>query len=92
MRPVDAVTMNRDRLIADAKATALERVRKLLEIPRSRVIAIGDGRNDIDMLEWASVDGFGVVMGQAPAEVLAAGNVRTIADVDDGVAAYLAKL
>lgn len=74
------------------KSTALERVRELLEIPRSRVIAIGDGRNDIDMLEWASVEGFGVVMGQAPAEVLAAGNVRTTADVDDGVAAYLATL
>jgi 5-amino-6-(5-phospho-D-ribitylamino)uracil phosphatase len=74
------------------KSTALERVRELLDIPRSRVIAIGDGRNDIDMLEWASAEGFGVVMGQAPDEVLAAGNVRTTSDTEDGVAAYLAQL
>ena len=36
------------------KATGLERVRDELGIPRSRVLAIGDGRNDIDMLEWAA--------------------------------------
>ena len=34
-----------------------------LGIDRSAVIAIGDGRNDITMLEWA---GIGVAMGQAP--------------------------
>ena len=41
------------------KSTALERVRALLGVPRSNVMAIGDGRNDIDMLEWASVAGSG---------------------------------
>ena len=71
------------------KATALERVRGLLDIPRSRVMAVGDGRNDIDMLEWASVDGRGVSMGQAPDEVIAASNERTASDLDDGVAALL---
>lgn len=71
------------------KATALERVRQLLDIPRSRVMAVGDGRNDIDMLEWASVDGRGVSMGQAPDEVIAASNERTASDIDDGVAALL---
>lgn len=68
------------------KATALERVRDWLEIPRSRVIAVGDGRNDIDMLEWASSEGRGVAMGQAPAEVIAASNEVTLSDLDDGVA------
>lgn len=72
------------------KSTALERVRGLLGVPRSNVIAIGDGRNDIDMLEWASVEGRGVVMGQAPDEVVAAGNIRTGTDLDDGVAQFLA--
>ena len=52
-------------------------------------MAVGDGRNDIDMLEWASVDGRGVSMGQAPDEVIAASNERTASDIDDGVAALL---
>ena len=69
------------------KATALERVRDWLDIPRSRVIAVGDGRNDIDMLTWASESGRGVAMGQAPDEVLAAANEVTLTDLDDGVAA-----
>jgi Cof subfamily protein (haloacid dehalogenase superfamily) len=68
------------------KATALERVRELLEIPRDRIIAVGDGRNDIDMLEWASQSGRGVAMGQAPAEVQDAANELTATDLDDGVA------
>ncbi len=71
------------------KATALERVRDLLGIPRARVMAIGDGRNDIDMLEWASAEGRGVAMGQAPAEVREAANEFTATDIDDGVAQVL---
>ena len=71
------------------KATALERVRESLGVPRSRVIAVGDGRNDIDMLEWASVEGRGVAMGQAPEIVVAASNESTLSDLDDGVAALL---
>lgn len=69
------------------KATALERVRDSLGVPRSRVIAVGDGRNDIDMLEWASAEGRGVSMGQAPDIVVAASNESTLSDLDDGVAA-----
>ncbi len=72
------------------KSTALERVRELLGIPRSRVLAMGDGRNDIDMLEWASAEGRGVAMGQAPEEVLAAANEVTGTDLDDGAATVLA--
>ncbi len=72
------------------KATALERVRELLEIPRSHVLAMGDGRNDIDMLEWASTEGRGVAMGQAPPEVLAVASEVTGTDLDDGAADILA--
>jgi Cof subfamily protein (haloacid dehalogenase superfamily) len=71
------------------KSTALERVRELLDIPRSRVLAVGDGRNDIDMLEWAAVEGRGVAMGQAPDEVRAAANETTGTDLNDGVATLL---
>ncbi len=71
------------------KSTALERVRGLLDIPRSRVMAMGDGRNDIDMLEWASVEGRGVAMGQAPDEVREVATEITGTDLDDGVASVL---
>ena len=72
------------------KSTALERVRQLLGVPRSRVAAIGDGRNDIDMLAWASAEGLGIAMGQAPPEVLVVANDTTSTDLDDGAAAALA--
>lgn len=74
------------------KATALERVRELLEIPRARVIAIGDGRNDVDMLEWAAVEGRGIAMGQAPDEVVESANETTASDLANGVAAVLTRL
>ncbi|MEO6115535.1 MAG: HAD family hydrolase [Pseudolysinimonas sp.] len=74
------------------KATGLERVREQLGIPRDRVLVMGDGRNDIDMLQWAVAGGgVGVAMGQAPAEVQVAANERTASDLDDGVAVALAR-
>ena len=74
------------------KATGLQYVTERLGVPASRVLAIGDGRNDIDMLEWAvQSGGVGVAMGQAPDEVVAAASERTGTDVDDGVAATLAQ-
>ncbi|GAA1593688.1 HAD family hydrolase [Leucobacter chromiireducens] len=51
------------------KASALEVVRERVGIDASRVFAAGDGRNDIDMLTWASRRGDGVAMGQAVPEV-----------------------
>ncbi|WP_348648381.1 HAD family hydrolase [Cryobacterium breve] len=74
------------------KATAMERVRAELGIPRSRVMAVGDGRNDIEMLEWAGLEGRGVAMGQSPREVLAAAGEITGAVLDDGLATVLASL
>ena len=74
------------------KATALERVRGWLGIPRSRVMAVGDGRNDIDMLTWASEQGRGVAMGQSPDEVLAVASERTGTDLDNGVASLLREM
>ncbi len=73
------------------KAVALEAVRRRLRIPRTRVLAVGDGRNDIDMLTWAAASGRGVAMGQAPAEVQAAANQSTGTDLADGVATVLAE-
>jgi HAD superfamily hydrolase (TIGR01484 family) len=48
------------------KASALAEVADRLGVDRADVLAVGDGRNDTEMLVWA---GRGVAMGQAPDEV-----------------------
>lgn len=53
------------------KASALEVLARRLGIDRARVFAAGDGRNDIQMLEWAARGGDSVAMGQAPPDVAA---------------------
>jgi Cof subfamily protein (haloacid dehalogenase superfamily) len=74
------------------KATGLERVRAILDVPGDRVLVMGDGRNDIDMLEWAVAgSGVGIAMGQAPDEVTDVANERTSTDLEDGVAVALAR-
>jgi len=74
------------------KSTALELVRERWKIPRERVMAVGDGRNDVDMLEWAAEFGRGVAMGQAPAEVRAAANEMTLDESEGGLPSVLATL
>lgn len=74
------------------KATALERVRGWLDLPIERVLAAGDGRNDLEMFAWAGAGGRSVAMGQAPDEVRAAA-LEIGASVDDaGLAAVLDSL
>jgi Cof subfamily protein (haloacid dehalogenase superfamily) len=74
------------------KATALESVREARGIPRNRVMAIGDGRNDIDMLEWASEFGRGIAMGQAPEEVRLVASEVTLDEAEGGLPSALATL
>ncbi|QHF23441.1 HAD hydrolase family protein [Rathayibacter sp. VKM Ac-2804] len=74
------------------KSTALELVRNRLGIERSDVVALGDGRNDIEMLTWAAEHGAGLAMGQAPAEVLAVASAILPGVHEDGVAVALADL
>ena len=74
------------------KSTALERVRTELGIPRNRILAVGDGRNDIDMLLWASRHGRGVAMGQSPDDVIAVASETTASVQGDGLAQVLATL
>ena len=52
-----------------SKASGLQHVCDELGLAAADVLAIGDGRNDIEMLRWA---GRGVAMGQAVEEVIAA--------------------
>jgi len=58
-----------------SKASGLEHVAQVLGVDAADVLAIGDGRNDIEMLQWA---GRGVAMGQA---------IQPVIDVADDVAA-----
>jgi HAD superfamily hydrolase (TIGR01484 family) len=74
------------------KATAMERVRVELGIPRERVMAVADGRNDIEMLTWAAESGRGVAMGHSPADVLEVASEVTGTVQEDGLAQALATL
>lgn len=66
-----------------SKASGLAIVAEALGVDRADVLAIGDGRNDIEMLRWA---GRGVAMGQAVQEVLDAADHVTETVFDDGAA------
>ncbi len=66
-----------------SKASALAKVAAELGVEVTDVLAIGDGRNDVEMLSWA---GRGVAMGQAPAEVKAVADAVTGSWDDDGAA------
>jgi Cof subfamily protein (haloacid dehalogenase superfamily) len=75
------------------KASALEEQRSRLKIEKSQVLVMGDGRNDIEMFEWAKTSGgLAFAMGQAPEEVKAAATDITSSVSDDGVASVLAGL
>ncbi len=69
-----------------SKASALELVRERLGVPRSATFAVGDGRNDIEMLQWAAT---GVAMGDAPVEVQDAADQVTETFENDGLALAL---
>ncbi|WP_163161266.1 HAD family hydrolase [Arthrobacter sp. Alg241-R88] len=71
------------------KASALENLRSRLGIEPHLTVAVGDGRNDIEMLSWA---GRGVAMGQAPEEVMRAADEVTHSVFDDGAAHVLRSL
>jgi Cof subfamily protein (haloacid dehalogenase superfamily) len=68
------------------KASALERVRRALDVPVECTLAVGDGRNDLEMFAWA---GRSVAMGQAVPEVIAAADEVTAPVTEDGLALVL---
>jgi Cof subfamily protein (haloacid dehalogenase superfamily) len=71
-----------------SKASGLADVCERLGVAQSDVLAIGDGRNDLEMLRWA---GRGVAMGQAPLEVQEAADDVTETVHEDGVAHELSR-
>jgi hypothetical protein len=68
------------------KGTALRRVADRLGVPMSQTMAIGDARNDTEMLQAAAV---GVAMGNADDEVKAAADCVAPPVADDGAAEAL---
>lgn len=70
------------------KASALEGLRRRLGVPAAATLAIGDGRNDVEMLEWAA---HGVAMGDAPEDVRAVADEVTGTVGEDGVAEVLSR-
>ncbi|MBA3780449.1 MAG: HAD family phosphatase [Nocardioides sp.] len=71
-----------------SKASGLALVAERLGVAQADVLAIGDGRNDIEMLRWA---GRGVAMGQAVQEVLDAADHVTDSVADDGAAVEISR-
>jgi hydroxymethylpyrimidine pyrophosphatase-like HAD family hydrolase len=72
-----------------SKASALERVRGWLGVPAEQTLAVGDGRNDLEMFAWAAR---AVAMGQSVPDVLAAADEVTATVADDGLALVLEPL
>ncbi|MBD2759591.1 HAD family phosphatase [Yimella sp. cx-573] len=69
-----------------SKASALEKIREHHDIDVADTVAVGDHRNDIEMLGWA---GRGVAMGQAPDDVKAIADGVTDTVEEDGLAQVL---
>ncbi len=72
-----------------SKGSALEQIRRTLRVEPAETVAIGDHRNDLEMLRWAAR---GVAMGQAPDDVLAAADEVTGTIEEDGAVPILRSL
>ncbi|MCW2792586.1 MAG: HAD-superfamily hydrolase, subfamily [Nocardioides sp.] len=71
-----------------SKASGLQHVVDELGLTAADVLAIGDGRNDIEMLQWAHR---GVAMGQSIQEVQDAADDVTATVYDDGAAVEIGR-
>lgn len=65
-----------------SKAKAMEKIGEICGIGREEMIAIGDGLNDLDMIQYA---GLGIAMGNADAEVRRHAQFVTATNDEDGV-------
>lgn len=71
------------------KGSALKALCQTLNIPISEAVAFGDAENDIAMLKTA---GLGVAMGNAASYVKDEGDIVTLTNDEDGIAAVVLKL
>lgn len=65
-----------------SKGSAVRRVARMVGVPRSAVVAIGDNLNDLEMIRYA---GLGVAMGNGPDAVKSAARAVTATNDEDGV-------
>lgn len=65
------------------KASGVAQLCAILGYEAAEVMAAGDARNDVELIEWA---GFGVAMGNAVPEAIAAADWTTTHNEDDGLA------
>lgn len=71
-----------------SKAIAMEQIGNHYGIKQSQMIAVGDGFNDLSMIEYA---GLGVAMANAPEEVKKRADYITLSNEEDGVAHVINK-
>ena len=72
-----------------SKGSALEQMRRRLDVDPRYTVAVGDQRNDLEMLRWAAR---GVAMGNAPDEVKEAANEVAGTVDEDGLLPVLRSL
>ena len=70
------------------KSQSIDKLIKTIGIKQEEVIAVGDGYNDMGMIQYA---GLGVAMANAEDEVKAAANYVTLSNEEDGVAVVVEK-
>jgi hydroxymethylpyrimidine pyrophosphatase-like HAD family hydrolase len=70
------------------KAIAMEKLGQHYGISRSEMIAVGDGFNDLSMIEYA---GLGVAMGNACDAIKSRANYVTLTNDDNGLAFVIDK-
>jgi HAD superfamily hydrolase (TIGR01484 family) len=71
-----------------SKASGLQLVADRLGVDPADVLAVGDGRNDVEMLQWA---GRGVAMGHGPEALTSVADAVVGSVHEDGLAAELAR-
>lgn len=71
-----------------SKGAGLKQLLDILHIDSANVMAVGDGENDIEMLEMA---GFGVAMGNAMPKLKAVADYITASNEEDGLALAIEK-
>lgn len=72
-----------------SKEIGLRTIAQDMGIDAAEIVAIGDGHNDIGMIQFA---GLGVAMGNSHDEVKSAADYVTLSNAEDGVAVALEKL
>jgi Cof subfamily protein (haloacid dehalogenase superfamily) len=71
-----------------SKARAMEKLGEFFGVDRSEMIAVGDGFNDLSMIEYA---GLGVAMGNAHIKIKEKADYVTLANDENGVAHVIYK-